>query len=116
MEEKRKEPRIKDRVIVHYEIGEGRKIEQEVASRDISMTGIQISIERNLKDDFSRWKKLELQLCVLEDVIPFILKGEVAWIKEDPEDIMGRYLVGIEFISVDEFQKERLKKYINRKT
>ncbi len=112
MDERRKHRRIEDNLVVTFRFPDGLRVETTGVLKDISAGGIQVEIPaRVVKGDL-----VDLDVWILSDVIPLKAQGKVAWVKRgtpptgEPET--GQHIVGIEFCSLEEIQRERLLDYL----
>jgi len=111
MKENRRSFRVKDRVIVSYVINDQKTVDFEGASVDISATGIQIKVFKELEPK----QIVQLKIEVISDNIPIVLDGVVVWVKKIEELTGDYFLVGIDFISDGNMDLNRIKAYLSGK-
>jgi len=123
MVEQRKYRRFKSKMLVVtiYRDENGKiNINDEVFSEDISAAGIKIIFPRQLP----RGQLLDLKLYLFSDPINLPAEGRVVWCKEtqnleialdtDKEKNNKLFWVGVQFINVDSFTRQRLLRWIKR--
>ena len=95
--------------------------EDSIVSEDIGAGGLRVMFPRRLPKD----KVLDLKLFLFSDPIHLPAKGKVAWSSEKEvlelasSDGEGKkkseiYWVGIQFIDIDEFNRERILRWIKK--
>jgi len=115
VQEKRKLPRVKDKLVVVCETPKGGNVEQIEHTQDLSEGGLKISIPKTavLGD------QLTIKIKLFNDEIPIAAKGKIAWKKDKqtPAQIalIGEDVAGLEFIGLDPKEEARIKRYLKRK-
>lgn len=117
MQERRKSPRVKDKLVVLCEMPKGGKLERVEHSLDMSEDGLRLSIPKTVVQG----DEIVVKINLLNDAIPLSLKGKVVWKKErSPADgaaqaSVGEDVAGLKLSSVGPVHGVRLKRYVNRK-
>lgn len=102
VEEKRRYIRGDNKVRVTYSLGEEDEFSEGVFTENISEVGLQIIIENRIEQN----QVLQLKLEFMSDSVPIIADCRVVYVK--PES--NQHRIGLEFINMDNFQKQRLKR------
>ena len=105
-EEKRQYVRWKDKIQATYAVGEGRQpqIQRKVFTEDVSETGVLLNTFEELK----LGQYVQLSLEFVYDSVPIVLTAKVTHVKMSED----HYKVGLEYVKVDEFQKQRFMRYL----
>lgn len=112
MQEKRKYPRIKDKLIVACDMPSSGVIEAIERSEDLSLGGMRISIHKNaIKGD-----TVNCKIYLFNDNIPIEAKGRIVW-KKELKKARGQEsdIAGIEFSGLGAEEAKRLRDYISRR-
>jgi Tfp pilus assembly protein PilZ len=104
LQEKRKHPRIKEKLVVVCEAPEGTKLEQAAESEDLSAGGIRIFIPKKMV----KGETVVLKINLFHDEIPIHAKGKVVWQKDAGS-------AGLEFSGLGPEEERRLKDYLRKK-
>lgn len=105
-EEKRRYTRWKEKIRVSYSLTEGDNSYREIFAEDIAEVGVQILVPER----FILKQKVKLKLEFAYDSVPIMAYGQVVYVKPYKD----RYKVGLEFVDMDEFQKHRLKRCLDK--
>tara|TARA_Y100000031_G_C8086365_1_gene322085 strand:- start:347 stop:703 length:357 start_codon:yes stop_codon:yes gene_type:complete len=108
MREKRRFIRFDISVKVNYTTLKEPKTEKVGITKNISAGGLHLSTEEKLETG----TKLELKFIIPEALNPAHLKGTVLWSKEADDDKKPVYTSGIEFISIEEDNKNTFLKFL----
>ena len=106
LEEKRRYVRLREKIKVTYACIEEPAVNRETFTEDISEQGIQILVS----DKLIPQENIDLKLEFGYDVIPIIALGKVAYFKT----YHGRNRAGLEFVNMDDFQKQRMERNLGR--
>jgi c-di-GMP-binding flagellar brake protein YcgR len=105
-EEKRSYIRWKTKIRVAYTLAGTDEFYKEVFTEDISESGLQILVADKLR--LKQTVKLKLEFVY--DSVPITVMARVAYLKE----YENQRRVGLEFINMDPFQTDRLKRGLER--
>ncbi|HOW42171.1 MAG TPA: PilZ domain-containing protein [Candidatus Omnitrophota bacterium] len=106
MNERRKDLRVNNSVMVRYWIGDGF-LKTGSRSADMSTGGVRLPLHQKLEPG----TKVELSIEIENNAKPLIASGQVAWVerKKHPQ---YPFEIGIKFTRIDSGTLERLKKYL----
>ena len=107
VEEKRKFIRLEVPVELKY-IVKGDTAIRDVATKDISCEGLRFVSEGELKEG----SLLELSITIPNAANPVHVNGKVAWMKRVSTEDASPYEVGIEFMQIEEDNKNTFLKYL----
>ena len=103
---KRRHIRWKKKLRVAYSLMQENDSYQEVFTEDISESGLQIiSLDR-----LTPKQEVRLRLEFVYDSVPIVAVAKVVYIGE----LEHKFRVGLEFLKIDSFQEERLKRYLGK--
>ena len=103
---KRRHIRWKKKLRVAFALMQESESYQEVFTEDISESGLQIiSFDR-----LTPKQTVRLRLEFVYDSVPIVAVAKVVYVGE----LEGRFRVGLEFLKMDSFQEERLKRYLGK--
>ena len=105
-EEKRSSIRWKTKIRVAYSLAGADELYKEVFTEDISEKGLQILAADKLK--LKQTVKLKLEFVY--DSVPITVIGTIVYLKEHG----NQRRVGLEFINMDAFQSNRLRRGLER--
>ena len=100
VEEKRRFIRWEKKVRVTYSSGDFSDSFKEIFTENISEVGTQILTD----DDFEWGQVVGLKLEFISDSVPIMVECKVVYVKREN----NRNRVGLQFIQIDKFEKERL--------
>ena len=103
---KRRHIRWKKKLRVAYSLMQDSESYREVFTEDISESGLQIISS----DRLSPKQMVRLRLEFVYDSVPIVAVAKVVYIGE----LENRFRVGLEFLKIDSFQEERLKRYLGK--
>ena len=103
---KRRHIRWKKKLRVAYSLMDESESYQEVFTEDISESGLQIISS----DRLTPKQTIRLRLEFVYDSVPIVAVAKVVYIGE----LENRFRVGLEFLKIDSFQEERLKRYLGK--
>lgn len=106
LEEKRHYVRWRQKVKVTYACIEDPAVYRETFTEDLSEQGAQISV----RDKLIPRENIDLKLEFGYDAIPIMALGKVVYFKSN----QGRSRAGLEFVNMDDFQKQRLQKNLGK--
>lgn len=109
MQERRKSPRVKERLIVVCQLPEGATAETLGESHDMNATGIRVSVPQQAIQK----THLTFDIHLLSDAIPVPVQGKIVWVIANSEGKMQ--VAGIEFQGLDDVTKQRISGYIQSK-
>lgn len=101
-EEKRRFIRDYNKVRVTYSLSEESEFSEGVFTENISEVGLQIIIDNRLEQN----QVLQLKLEFMSDSVPIIADCRVVYVKPETD----QYRIGLEFVNMDNFQRQRLKR------
>lgn len=107
VEERRKFIRLQVPVELKY-ITEGDSIRKEVTTKDLSCEGLRFISKAEIK----KGANLELNLDIPNANNPVHINGKVAWIKRLSTVDGSPFEVGIEFVKIEEDNKNTFLKYL----
>jgi len=124
MAEKRKHKRFKSKLLVvtiHHDEKDKIVVNDEIYSEDIGAGGIRIAFPKKLP----KGKIVDLKLFLFSDPISLPAKGKVIWCaqkqglkveydKKNSSDAGSVYWVGVQFVNVDPFTRNRLLRWIKK--
>ena len=103
---KRRHIRWKKKLRVAYSLMQDSESYQEVFTEDISESGLQIiSFDR-----LAPKQMIRLRLEFVYDSVPIVAVAKVVYVGE----LEHKFRVGLEFLKIDSFQEERLKRYLGK--
>ncbi len=103
---KRRHIRWKKKLRVAYSLIEESESYQEVFTEDISESGLQIiSLDR-----LDPKQNVRLRLEFVYDSVPIVAVAKVVYIGE----LDRKFRIGLEFLKMDGFQADRLKRYLSK--
>lgn len=103
---KRRHIRWKKKLRVTYSLMQDSESYHEVFTEDISESGLQIiSFDR-----LTSKQMIRLRLEFVYDSVPIVAVAKVVYVGE----LERRFRVGLEFLKIDSFQEERLKRYLGK--
>lgn len=105
-EERRRYIRWKKKVRITYSLWDRPESYQEIFTKDLSEMGLQI-----LSAD--KWKPQQIVRLKLEfvyDSVPIVADARVVYVNA----FENQYRVGLEFVDMDDFQKQRLKRCLDK--
>lgn len=105
-EEKRRYIRWAKKIRVAYALTEGDESYKEIFTEDLSDRGLQILVAGRLGPG----QTVRLKLEFIYDSVPIMAVGRVTYVR----DYEGQYRVGLEFINMSDFQKQRLKRSLDK--
>lgn len=105
-EEKRRFVRWRQKVRVAYSLDKEGNSYQQIFTEDLSETGLQIL----LKDSLQLSQTVRVKLEFVYDSVPIMATARVAYIKA----YQNQYRVGLEFINMTDFEKQRLKRILEK--
>ena len=105
-EEKRRLPRWVKRVLVTYTTLEGEKVSEQAVTQNISEGGLQLVLVHQLEIGELIDTKIEL----VHDSIPIFATCKVSYVKYQD----GTHQTGLQFVKIEDFQRERLGRYLIR--
>ena len=79
---------------------------EEIFTEDLSETGLQILLSERL----ALRQTIRLRLEFVYDSVPIMAAGRVVYVKAHE----NRYRIGLEFMEMDDFQKQRLKRGLEK--
>lgn len=103
---KRRHVRWKKKIRVAYSLMHEDESYQEVFTEDISASGLQIISS----DKLSPKQTIRLRLEFVYDSVPIVAIAKVVYVGE----LENKFRVGLEFLKMDNFQEERLKRYLGK--
>jgi len=103
-EEKRQYVRWKDKIQVAYIIEGDKQPYREVFTEDVSELGVLIDAFEELESG----QNVQLRLEFVYDSVPIIARAKVSHVKKSED----RYKIGLEFLEMDDFQKQRFGRYL----
>jgi c-di-GMP-binding flagellar brake protein YcgR len=103
---KRRHIRWKKKLRVAYSLMQDDESYREVFTEDISESGLQIISS----DRLSSKQMIRLRLEFVYDSVPIVAVAKVVYVGE----LENRFRVGLEFLKIDSFQEERLKRYLGK--
>lgn len=101
-EEKRRFIRGENKIRVTYSLSDEDGFGEGVFTENISEVGLQILI----KNRFEQNQVLQLKLEFMSDSVPIIADCRVVYAKAEAD----QYRIGLEFVDMDSFQRQRLKR------
>lgn len=105
-EEKRRAVRLRKRIRVAYSLTEEGEAYREVFTEDISESGLQILASEKLE----KGQVIRLKIEFVYDSVPILANATVMYVAP----FRNRYRVGLEFFDMIMFQKERLKRGLDK--
>ncbi len=105
-EEKRRYVRWRKKVRVAYSLNEKEEPFKEIFTEDLSEMGLQILAG----DKLQLQQIVPLRLEFIYDSIPIFAAGRVVFVVASGD----KYRAGLEFVDMDDFQKQRLKQNLDR--
>jgi len=105
-QEKRRFIRWTKKVRVVCSVREDEEAFEEIFAEDISESGLQIVLRRPLKAN----QCIKLKLEFIYDSVPIMLTGKVVHVKPEGD----RFRMGLEFVYMDDFQRQRLRKCLEK--
>ncbi len=103
---KRRHIRWKKKLRVAYSLMQEDESYREVFTEDISESGLQIISS----DRLTAKQTVRLRLEFVYDSVPIVAVAKVVYIGE----FENRFRTGLEFLKMDSFQEERLKRYLGK--
>jgi c-di-GMP-binding flagellar brake protein YcgR len=107
VEEKRKYIRLEVPVDFKY-IADGDSVRKEVTTKDLSCEGLRFVSDGGL----SEGANLELNLDIPDATNPVHVNGRVVWTKRLSTEDKSPHEVGVEFVNIEEDNKNTFLKYI----
>jgi len=111
MKEKRRHRRFKKSFDVKYESKGIAGIESNTKSKDISIGGIKIPINKLIQ----KGAKLTMEIKLPDEETPITAQGQIMWVKNLSDNPHGDVDAGIKFSKIDKAQKEKLLKATKEK-
>ena len=105
-EEKRRHVRWKRKIRVTYSLTDDSESYQEIFTEDLSETGLQILSA----DRFELKRTVRLKFEFIYDSVPIVADARVLYVNA----FENQYRVGLEFVDMDNFQKQRLKRCLDK--
>jgi c-di-GMP-binding flagellar brake protein YcgR len=105
-EEKRRYVRWKKKIRITYSLWDNPESYQEIFTEDFSETGLQILSA----DKWEPQQIVRLKLEFVYDSVPIVSDARVMHVKAFEK----QYRMGLEFINMDDFQKQRLKRCLDK--
>ena len=103
---KRRHIRWKKKLRVAYSLMDESESYREVFTEDISESGLQIiSLDR-----LTPKQTVRLRLEFVYDSVPIVAVAKVVYVGE----LENKFRVGLEFLKMDTFQEQRLKRYLGK--
>ena len=103
-EENRHHVRWKDKIQIAYCPEHGSHSFREVSTEDVSEAGVLITVFEEINPE----ERIQLRLELVNDSVPIVAMAKVAHI----EIIESGYRIGLEFVDIDDFQRQRLVRYL----
>ncbi len=116
MDEKRKERRVSDTLLVSYDLPQGGRVKHQATSENISHRGMKIKIAKNCARELSKGQIVNLTFQTLGDSIPVEVKAKIVWVGVNYSQDNNLCTVGFMFLDIDEFKKKRIDGYLKRKS
>ena len=91
-------------LIISYSDSHNAQVTKIAATENISEGGLQVFLAQELKKD----ALVEIKIELAGDSIPIIATCKVAFVSSEED----RFRTGLEFIKIEDFQKERLLRYL----
>ena len=124
MDEKRKSRRFKSKLLVVTIFNDENDkivVNDDIFSEDISSGGVRIAFPQKIP----KGKIVDLKLFMFSDPISLPAKGKVIWCtqkqglkvaydQKNPVDAERLYWVGVQFVNVDSFTRDRLLRWIKK--
>jgi len=107
IEERRKFIRLEIPIELKYLI-EGSPVRKEVVTKDLSCDGLRFVSEERIEEGAS----LELNLAIPNANNPVHINGNVVWVKRVSTEDGSPFEVGIEFIKIEEDNKNTFLRYL----
>jgi len=105
-EEKRRYFRWRKKIRVTYSLTEEDESYQEIFTEDLSEHGLQILV----RDRLGVQQKIRLKLEFVYDSVPIMTIGRVIYATA----YENQYRVGLQFIDMNDFEKQRLKRGLEK--
>jgi c-di-GMP-binding flagellar brake protein YcgR len=107
-EEKRRYIRWRTKIKITYSLVEDGKDEfyQEAFTENLSELGLQILASERLEIE----QNIKLKLEFVYDSVPIMAVARVVYVK----NYKNQYRVGLEFMTMDDFQRQRLKQNLEK--
>lgn len=102
VEEKRRYIRGDNKIRVMYSLSEEGKFSKEIFTENISELGFQIVIDHRIEKNQTIRVKLEF----ISDSVPIVTDCRVVYVSAEAD----QHRIGLEFVNIDDFQKQRLKR------
>lgn len=106
VEEKRRYIRWRKKIRVAFSLAEKDDFFEEAFTEDLSELGLQILID----DKLQLKQRVRLKLEFVYDSLPIMAGAEVVYVAA----YENQYRVGLEFIDLEGFQKQRLKRDLDK--
>ena len=115
--EKRKFPRIKDSIFILYHLSLCPAEEFKAISNDISTGGLMFETERNISKGSKVYMEIDQPIhCDKTMIFCIPVLTKVIWVRKIDKDNFekgeNKYKVGIEFLEIEEVDRNRIAKYI----
>jgi c-di-GMP-binding flagellar brake protein YcgR len=110
--ERRKFPRLNIGIDVKYSVAKPDSEQSEISMKNISAAGICITVDEDLRLS----TVLSLQVFMPGNDAPIYTKGRVVWKSEFRIGYGSkpRYDIGIEFLDIDEEDREKISQYVSK--
>ena len=102
--EKREFIRKIKKIIVIYTTLQGKKVTEQAITQNISEGGLQLLLVHKLEPK----KLVDIEIEFIHDSIPIYATCKVTYV--DPGKY--KYRTGLQFVKIEDFQKERLVRYL----
>ena len=107
VEEKRKFIRLQVPIEIKY-IVEGAAVRKQVTTKDVSCEGLRFTTEEGI----SEGSLVELSVAIPKAPNPVHMNGRVVWTKRHATEDISPLEVGVEFIKIEEDNKNTFLKYL----
>ncbi|MFH1622234.1 MAG: PilZ domain-containing protein [Candidatus Omnitrophota bacterium] len=103
-EEKRQYVRWREKIQVAYVVEGEKQPYREVFTEDVSEVGVLIDAFEELESG----QNVQLKIEFVYDSVPIMARAKVMHVKKSED----RYKIGLEFLGLDDFQKQRFARYL----
>ena len=91
-------------LVISYSDSHNEQVTKLAATENISGGGLQVLLAQELKKD----ALVEIKIELVFDSIPIIATCKVVFINSEED----RFRTGLQFVKIDDFEKERLLRYL----
>ncbi|MBI2870919.1 MAG: PilZ domain-containing protein [Candidatus Omnitrophica bacterium] len=108
VQERRESQRLPDSLVVRHRVLGSRSNKERSVTKNLSFHGVGLPTSRRL----SLRSVVEMEIIIPMQILPIFALGEVMWMKETWENARRLYDIGLRITDIDEFDEDRIQKYI----